>query len=385
MFSANVDHDGDRYGFVRYMLSSQDEINQRRSKALHVANTRRMVMEDGNGLDVEKVRKEAVRPDGVIVYPHGTNQTRVRGRRQGAGAEANLEFLQDAKQEIENYGFNPALMGTGVQDMSGRAIALQQQAGIAELGPYLLGFKGWKLRVYRAIWNAVQEHWTAERWIRVTDDEQLAQFFAVNQLGVDPRTGQPAIINELGSLDVDIILDEGPDAINMQADAYETLSIMASKGQQMPPEVLIEMSALAGSVKKKILGMIEKAKNAPPNPIQQQAAMLELKGKEAEIGKTMSEIAVNHSKAMQAGQTQDTGAADNLEWQKALLSSITSIIVAKIGAKTDQESQMFEAQIEGLLHLSGLAHEQQTQLRDQAHERAMIALQPPPAQTQAAA
>ena len=34
MFSCNVDHDGDRYGFVRNMRSAQDEYNARRSRAL---------------------------------------------------------------------------------------------------------------------------------------------------------------------------------------------------------------------------------------------------------------------------------------------------------------------------------------------------------------
>src|SRR5215471_3047819 len=34
MFSASVDHDGDRYGFVRNFRGPQDEINHRRSKAL---------------------------------------------------------------------------------------------------------------------------------------------------------------------------------------------------------------------------------------------------------------------------------------------------------------------------------------------------------------
>ena len=35
MFSAYVDHDGDRYGFPRNLKGPQDEVNQRRSKALH--------------------------------------------------------------------------------------------------------------------------------------------------------------------------------------------------------------------------------------------------------------------------------------------------------------------------------------------------------------
>ena len=38
IFSAEVDQDGDRYGFFRDLKSPQDEINHRRSKALHQLN-----------------------------------------------------------------------------------------------------------------------------------------------------------------------------------------------------------------------------------------------------------------------------------------------------------------------------------------------------------
>lgn len=278
-FSANIDHEGDRYGFVRNMRSSQDEINARRAKGLHTLNSRRIFIKKGSGEDVEKIRKEMARPDGVVEY-YDEAPTPDDGAKS-AELQGQLAFLEDAKNEIENYGFNPALVGQGVDKLSGRAMQIQQQAGIAELGPYLLAYKGWKLRVYRALWCAAQEHWTGERWIRVTDDEQVAQFVAINQMGIDPATGFPAIVNAIGSLDVDIIIDEGPDTINMQADAYDTLTVMAQKGQAVPPEVLIELSPITGSIKKRVLGMIKEAKNQPPNPIQVAGAEAELAEKQA--------------------------------------------------------------------------------------------------------
>lgn len=319
VYSANVDQDGDRYGFVRNMKSSQDEINMRRSKGLHIGNTRRMIVRDGQGIDVEKLRIEAAKPDGVMVIPPGTEAPEFDDANRGAELNAQLGFLQDAKEEIENYGFNPALMGSGVQDMSGRAIALQQQAGIAELGPYLLAYKGWKLRVYRAIWNTVQRHWTASRWIRVTDDDNVAQFMAINQPAndefgqpmMDPATGQPQLQNQLGSLDVDIIIDEGPDTINMQADSYETLTVMARGGQAVPPEVLIELSPLAGQVKKKVMDMLSKAKQeaaqaGQPGPVQQAGIQLELEGKKAENEKTNAETAKIAAEIQQMGAGPQT-------------------------------------------------------------------------------
>lgn len=280
-FSANVDHEGDRYGFVRNMRSSQDEINQRRSKGLHVLNSRRIFIKKGSGEDVEKIRKEMARPDGVVEY-YDEAPVPDDGAK-GQELQGQLAFLEDAKNEIENYGFNPALIGQGVDKMSGRAMQIQQQAGIAELGPYMLAYKGWKLRVYRALWCAARDHWTGERWIRVTDDEQVAQFIGINQVGIDPNTGLPALINAIGSLDVDIIIDEGPDTINMQADAYDTLTVMAQKGQAIPPELLLELSPITGSIKKRALETLQKAKEeaGQPNPIQVAGAEAELADKRA--------------------------------------------------------------------------------------------------------
>lgn len=323
MFSSNVDQDGDRYGFIRNMKSSQDEINQRRSKGLHQLNSRRMSIKKGSGDDIEQLRTEAARPDGVIEYV-GDTPPEFDDAAKAAELQGQLAFLEDAKNEIENYAFNPALVGQGVDQLSGRAIQLQQQAGVAELGPYLIVNKNWKLRVYRAIWNAVQEHWTGERWIRVTDDEGMAQFFAVNQLQFNPQTMQMELVNELGALDVDIILDEGPDVINMQQDAYDTISIMAQKGQQVPPQLVIELSPLAGSVKKKALDIIEQSQNQPPNP-------LAVAGMQAELAKTQSEAMKNEAQARKF--LADAGQAGNNSAQTGPSELDIAIALAEIRAK----------------------------------------------------
>jgi hypothetical protein len=166
--SCFIDHEGDRYGFIRNLRSAQDEINQRRSKGLHELNSRRITAEDGAFADVELTRREAVRPDGVVIYQKGfemafDDQTRI------ANMEGQLKFLEDAKNEIENFGPNPALIGQGLEYKSGRAINLLQQAGIAELGPFMIGVRNLKLRLYRAIWCAIQRYWEAERYIRVVN------------------------------------------------------------------------------------------------------------------------------------------------------------------------------------------------------------------------
>jgi len=178
-----------------------------------------------------------------------------------------------------------------------------QQAGIAELGPYMVAVRTWRLRVYRAIWLIVQRYWTAERWIRVTDDEGLAQFIQVNGLTTD-QYGQPAIANYLGSLDVDIILDEGADNVNLQADAYDTLLALVRGGTQIPPDVLIDLAPLQNSVKQRLLKKLEANAN---DPEKQQAKQIALAGEQAKVGETKSKTIKNvadATKIMQQAQQE---------------------------------------------------------------------------------
>lgn len=296
MFSAGVDHDGDRYGFPRDLKSANDEINQRRSKGLHELNARRIIAEQGAFEDPEKARTEAARPDGFIITQKGF-AVQFDDQAKMANVQGQLQFLQDAKDEIENYGGNPALIETNANAKSGRAIALLQQAGLAQLGPFILWYSDWKIRVYRQMWCAIKQHWTSERWIRVTDDQSLAQFVKVNEMQVGPG-GMPQIVNQLGALDVDIILDEGPDQINMAADTFDALnSLLPSIAPMLTPplamvvlEGLFSLSPLPGSIKKKFKDAIAASQQPQqPDPMQQQMQQLQMDDARATIGKKMAE------------------------------------------------------------------------------------------------
>lgn len=284
MWSANVDHDGDRYGFVRNMKSPQDEINARRSKGLHQLNTRRIVAGKGVVHDVERARTEAARPDGYVELQNPDGRFEFDDAAKQADLQGQIAFLEMAKNDIENFGPNPALIGQGIENKSGRAISLLQQAGMAELGPFIIAYRGWKIRVYRAIWNAVQRHWTAERWIRVTDNDGLAQFVQLNALSLD-QFGMPTIQNNLGALDVDIILDEGPDTITVMQDTLDTLMPLAQKGD-VPAEVLLELMSIPSSTKKKLLDTIQKARQPDPQQVQLAIAKAveEIKNTQADTG-----------------------------------------------------------------------------------------------------
>jgi predicted DNA-binding protein (UPF0251 family) len=346
MFSGNIDQDGDKYGFIRNMKSAQDGINARQSKMQHILASRRLMISHGAVDDIEKIRAEWARPDGVVMTNRPVNEG-IRADDQSFDFAGWSKMLELNLAEIENFGPNPALIGQGIENKSGRAIALLQQAGMAELGPYILAYKGWKLRVYRALWNCVQQFWQAERWIRVTDDENMAQFVQINGMQVDPMTGKPQLFNELGAMDVDIILDEGEDTISTMADTYAMLQqVVPSIAPMLTPpmaqevmKLVIESSGLPADVKKSFRDTAQKAAQQPPPPdpaVQAAQAKIQTEQATAQI-KLQS-------------QTQDA--------QLKAVSQQQDIEARRIQSQMDIETQQKQAEIELLRATNQLQIEQ---------------------------
>jgi hypothetical protein len=305
--SCYIDRDNARYGVVLDWISAQDEVNKRRSKALHMLNSRQtmgqqgalagMRKADGSASDnpIRDMKRELAMPDGHVEYNQDPavnvpsfqiipNQDQLQGQ---------LELLQESKGEIDMLGPNASLLGQLDGDQSGRAIIAQQQAGMAELAPFYDNLKDWTLRVYRAMWNRIRQFWTEPRWIRVTDETEGLQFLGINQPQVDPMTGQPAvgpdgqpmIENEVGSLDIDIIIDMSPEYASLQQEEFQSLVELAKSGMvQFPPEVLIEASSLRN--KRKI---IEKMSSPEEAQMKQQATQLQFQEKEAQVAKLTAE------------------------------------------------------------------------------------------------
>jgi hypothetical protein len=320
MFSAEVDQDGDRYGFVRNLKSVQDEINQRRSKALHELNTRRIVAEKGAFDDIEKARREAVRPDGVIERNKGY-EAEFDDAKKAQDITGQLRFLEDAKIEIDKFGPDrTAIAGAdAVNNRSGRAISLLQQMGIAELGPFIMSFKDWRQRVYETVYHGLRKYWTNERWIKLTDEMGQQQFVQLNAMQLN-GAGMPIIVNSIGELDVDIVLDEGPDVVTLMQDYFDTLAaiIPAVAPMLAPPQVqaliseLMEYSPSPAKAKQRFQQASLAAQQ--PNPLQVAAQQLQLSGAQAEVDETKSKTMLNLAKAQAEGMP-DTGGIKPTEFQ----------------------------------------------------------------------
>lgn len=264
--SAYIDRDNNRYGDVRQMISPQDEINKRRSKALHLLNSKQVVADMGSVGDVQQAREELAKPDGWVEKMPGSDFEIVE---QGGLIAGQFQLLQEAKAEIDASGVDPALSGD-TQAPSGRSQEMLTQMGLAEKEVTFTALSDWCWRVYRATWNRIRQYWTEERWIRVTDDERNLRWVALNQQVIDPQTGMQSIQNPVGELDVDIILEDGPDSVTIQAEQYQQLVELKKADPSIPTAMVIEASQLRN--KEKLLETMQQG-GIPPQVQQQMQEM----------------------------------------------------------------------------------------------------------------
>lgn len=287
MFCAAIDQDGDRYSFVRTFKGPQDALNQGKSKTLALANSRQLIMEKGAVDDVEIARREAARHDGVIeVNPQ--KKFEIKDPHQDVATFAT--FTDAAKQWLDGFANSNIAAITspgGLSNISGKALELLKQPGMAELGPFVMAHRMFKIGLYRKIWSAVQRHWQAERFIRVNSNEKMAQFIQINGLSLD-QWGRPALVNAVGALDVNIAIDEGPDIMSMMQETYEML-----KGYPpgtFPPQVLIEMNPnIPRSEKDRLLKMLSPPPK-PPDPVAEAMKKLAIENAAGKNAKQAAEV-----------------------------------------------------------------------------------------------
>ena len=296
--SCYVDSENKRYGRVRDMVPIQDEINARRSRLLHLANSRQ-IQERETGVaqvDAEAARLEAARADGVI--PAGWQL--VPTADLAAGQQL---LLAESKGEIERMGPTPAVLGRSEAQQSGRSRLVLQQAGLTELARPMGRINDWEERVYRQMWWRAQQFWRAPKYIRVTDDIRAPEYVQINEpvqgmvmqqmqapdgtIIPVPSVGVVGHKNRIAELDMDILVETVPETANLQQEIFAELLDMVRAGTDpFSPqfELLVEMSPLADKQR-----IMERIKAHREQFQQQQAAAAQAQAEMAQKAASLHE------------------------------------------------------------------------------------------------
>jgi hypothetical protein len=331
--AAYKDRDNNTFGLVREMITLQDGINKRHSKALHLLNTAQVWIEEDAlpATGIEGIRKEAARADGTIVLnPGAMSGNKVKIETRADLAQAQFQLLQEAKNAIDLKGPNATSMGDKAQGSaaaSGRAIIASQQGGMVSLGDLLDNLRHLDRRVFRAIWARIRQYWTEETWIRVTDDERNIKWIGMN---VDPQQVQMAaqqnpemaqkiggVVASVAELDCDIIIDEAPDSVVPALEQFEALVQLKQydANNELPFRALVQAAPNLKD-KDKVFQEMDKAAQAQQgNPEAQEAKQIQKAGAIAQVKETESKAALNMAKAQEAGQPEPGAAPQQQQFE----------------------------------------------------------------------
>ncbi len=325
--SAFVNRKNERYGIVRSMISIQDEINKRRSKALHRLSMRQVRSERGAVDDVEVARKELAKPDAWVETNPGFEFELLS---TGDQLAAELTMLQESKNEIELMGPNASMQGKQDGTPSGRAILANRQGGQTEIAILVDRHRHLKKRVYQGVWSLIRQYKDEQWWVRVTDDEKNVKFVGFNRpvtmldemqqraesqgvppeafqaqiqqiIGQDPMAEQQLqqvmrIENQPTRMFMDITIEEVPDVANVAEEQFQAL-VQLAPAVTFPPKVYLKASSLRN--KQELMEELDGAQMSPEEAaLKQEVSSIELDKLKAELAKMLAEVEETKAKTL---------------------------------------------------------------------------------------
>jgi hypothetical protein len=240
-------HDNVPTGLVYWAMDAQKELNKRRSKMLHHLNTNRVVMDTDAVESIENLRKEASRPDAVIVK---RKNTELRVENTTDLAKGQFDVMQQADREIQDtLGIYDELIGMQTNASSGVAIEKRQQSALRQQAPNFDQFKLFTKRYGELLMAYIQYVFKDEQVLTILDDDGLTKSIALNAPLRDANgqmvmgaNGEPKMVNDIRAGMFDVYVKETLDVAAISGETLERLSQMLMNGQN-PNEPLVLIAA----------------------------------------------------------------------------------------------------------------------------------------------
>lgn len=218
---------GEPYGYVLQMRDVQREINKRRSKALHILNTVQIIADVNAVDDIEELREEAARPDGILLKKQGTELSIERNINL---AQSQFNIMNQSASDLQDIsGVFDEAMGKGTNARSGEAIAQRKQASNQNNLIVLDNLRRTRILLGRFVLGLIKQFLSPEQIVLITDDKG-------KQRDID--------LSSISSALVDIVVEELQSDSSAQEEQFKYLVEVAKSGVAIPPDVIIQASSL---------------------------------------------------------------------------------------------------------------------------------------------
>lgn len=229
------DRDGQPYGVIRNMRDPQEDLNKRRSKALWILSTNRVIADDDAVEDWDETEEQVARPDGIIKKQRGSD---FEIQTDTALAKEHVALMVHDIQFLESTsGVTEENRGEVTNASSGRAINLRQTQGSVVTADLFDNLRfAIQLHGEKKL-SLIEQYYTEPKVVRITGDKGHAEFMNVNMPGQD-KDGALQIENDITRTKADFIVDTQNFNETVRLAMFE--SMMNLMGQ-LEPEVQLAL------------------------------------------------------------------------------------------------------------------------------------------------
>lgn len=216
------------YGMIRNLRDPQDDLNKRKSKALHILSSRQVIADDDAVKDWDNLREEVADPMGIIKKKRGTEltiQTDVR-----VGEEHVKLSLQDQEFIRSVSGVTAESRGLQTNADSGKAIiARQEQGSVVTYQPFENLLSAMEMHGQKQL-SLCEQYYDFQKVVRLIGEKGEAEFTTIN----DPSLPE----SDITRTQADFIVATQDFRDTVRIAMFEQLTNIVMK---QPPEIVIQL------------------------------------------------------------------------------------------------------------------------------------------------
>lgn len=349
--------DGLPYGVIRDIRDAQVDYNKRASKALYILSTVRVVMDDGAVEDVEELRAEVARPDGVIVKKRNT-ELKIEQDKQLAEEHIKL-MMFDGKSIRDVAGITDQNLGVSEHDLSGKAVGKLQDQGTM-VTAHIFDNQRLAIQLETELeLSLIEQFYSAPKVVRLVGENKPIEWLKINVY--DEQAGK--YLNDITRSAADFVVDEQDFRASTRQAMFESMMELVGN---LPPEVGIKLldmvidfadvpnkDELVSRIRK-INGQSDPSRKPTPEELeaQQQAdqaakalQQLQLRGEQADVAKKEADAALATAKVGQTDAARLVAQMDAM--QKAVTAMYEALQAAQIVATVPNVTPVADALLAG--------------------------------------
>ncbi len=261
-------HKGDPKGLVDFLTDAQDQINKLNSKFLWNLSANRLMAESSAADDLEEVREQWNRPDGMAVLNDGgLGKIKSEDNLRECSFLANhMQFLYMMMQRTS--GTNDSMTGLGgTNERSAQQQANRILQGASIQTRILENLHFSKKRIAKVVLRLMGKYYTDERVVRITKPNGESDYYNLNQPDdFNEETGEITYLNQIGdTLKYDVKLKAVPPFTAIRERTMMLFSEITKTGA-FPPQIAGKIMLMLSDIpeKQELIAELEQFMTAQP-------------------------------------------------------------------------------------------------------------------------